>query len=49
LCSFSSSFAAAGSAPSIGKKSDRWTLVALKPRYIAYLVAAWLGGIIVNL
>jgi uncharacterized membrane protein YphA (DoxX/SURF4 family) len=24
-------------------------LVALKPRYAAYLVAAWLGGIIVNL
>jgi uncharacterized membrane protein YphA (DoxX/SURF4 family) len=24
-------------------------LVALKPRYFAYLVAAWLGGIIVNL
>jgi hypothetical protein len=24
-------------------------LVALKPRYGAYLVAAWLGGIIVNL
>jgi uncharacterized membrane protein YphA (DoxX/SURF4 family) len=25
------------------------TLVALKPRYAAYVVAAWLGGIIVNL
>ncbi|MGZ4294898.1 MAG: hypothetical protein ACXVRM_11700, partial [Solirubrobacteraceae bacterium] len=24
-------------------------LVALKPRYFAYLVAAWLGGIIINL
>ena len=24
-------------------------LVALKPRYFAYLVAAWLGGIIVDL
>jgi hypothetical protein len=24
-------------------------LVALKPRYAAYVVAAWLGGIIVNL
>jgi uncharacterized membrane protein YphA (DoxX/SURF4 family) len=24
-------------------------LVALKPRYFAYLVAAWLGGIVVNL
>jgi uncharacterized membrane protein YphA (DoxX/SURF4 family) len=24
-------------------------LVAIKPRYFAYLVAAWLGGIIVNL
>lgn len=24
-------------------------LVALKPRYFAYLVAAWLGGIVINL
>ena len=45
-----SPFSATGTMHAVGViEIAAGVLVALKPRYFAYLVAAWLGGIILNL